>query len=172
MIEIVIGRTWDGALLPKDEQATIRLSWEGDDLRVDVDAPFSGDPPPPSAPGPTDGLWEHEVVELFVILDRQGPRYLEIELGPHGHHLVLTLDGVRQPTERCLPLRYEASAEGDRWRGVARLEASRLGGERPVAFNATRIWGVGEARRYASVVTLPGDTPDFHQPDRFVPWLL
>ncbi|MCB9689243.1 MAG: hypothetical protein H6738_11355 [Alphaproteobacteria bacterium] len=172
MIEVVIGRAWDGALLPARDRATIRLSWASHALRIEVDAPYHGDPPPPSSPGPTDGLWEHEVVELFVLLEQQGPRYVEIELGPHGHHLVLTLDGVRRPTARCLPLEYVATVDGDRWHGTALLDLEHLGDQRPVAFNATRIWGSGTERRYASVVALPGDAPDFHQPDRFVPWLL
>lgn len=171
MIEVVIGRSWEGALLPDAERARMKLAWEDDALRIEVDAPFSGDPAPSGPAGPTDGLWEHEVVELFVLLDLQGPRYLEVELGPHGHHLVLTLDGVRKAVGRCLPLRYEATVDGARWRGVAHLDRSLLP-SRPVSFNATAIRGVGAARRYSSLVALPGPAPDFHRPDRFVPWML
>jgi hypothetical protein len=62
-VVLTIGRDWSGAVLPREQRAELRLSWEDDALRVDVDAPFAGDPPPPGPPGPTDRLWEHEVVE-------------------------------------------------------------------------------------------------------------
>lgn len=38
-------------------------------LEVLVEAPFFDDPPPPtgSRGRPCDGLWDHEVVELFLL---------------------------------------------------------------------------------------------------------
>ena len=36
-------------------------------------------------------------------------RYIEIELGPHGHHIVLLLDGVRNAVAKLLPIQYEAT---------------------------------------------------------------
>jgi hypothetical protein len=36
-------------------------------------------------------------------------RYIEIELGPHGHHLVLLLDGVRNAVAKLLPIKYNAA---------------------------------------------------------------
>ncbi len=165
MITLVIGRTWDGRLLPEPERSRLRLGYDDEHLRIEVDAPYAGDPPPPGLPGPTDRLWEHEVVELFVA----GPdtRYTEIELSPHGHHLVLRLDGVRNPVQTMLPLDYEATIEGDRWRGVARLAGSLLPA-RPARCNAYRI-ARGHHQAFAPV---PGEAPDFHQLDRFVPWVL
>ena len=35
-------------------------------------------------------------------------RYVEIELGPHGHHIVLFLDGVRNAVAKLLPIQYDA----------------------------------------------------------------
>ena len=31
-----------------------------------------------------------------------------IELGPHGHHIVLFLDGVRNAVAKLLPIQYDA----------------------------------------------------------------
>ncbi len=168
MTHVVIGRTWDGALLPAAGRTRLGLEPTPEGLRIEVDAPFAGDPPPDAPAGSVDGLWEHEVVELFVALDER--RYVEIELGPHGHHLVLELDGVRQVVRKGLPLRFEARILGDRWKGSALVDRSLLP-TRPVSFNAYRIAGVGEARRYEAFVAVPGERPDFHRPDRFAPWM-
>ena len=34
--------------------------------------------------------------------------YLELEFGPHSHHLGLFLHGRRNIIEKCLPIQYEA----------------------------------------------------------------
>lgn len=169
MTILVVGRTWDGHLLPPDARTSLRLGWAGDDLRIEVDAPYSGDPPPPGPPGPLEGLWEHEVVELFVL--GPGDRYTEIELGPHGHHLVLQLEGVRNAVARALPIAFAARLEGARWRGEATIGRAWLP-ERPIRCNAYRIHGAASLRRYEAMVAVPGDRPDFHRPDRFAPWPL
>lgn len=165
-----VDRLWSGQPLAPEQHAELRLAAAGDDLLLTVDAPFHGDSPPPGAPGPTPGLWEHEVVELFVA----GPgtdeafEYLEVELSPHGHHLVLRLAGVRRVVESVLPLDFRASIDGGRWRGSARLPRAWLPPP-PHRAAAFALHGEGAARRYLSSVTLPGDAPDFHQPHRFPP---
>jgi hypothetical protein len=62
-----VAKTWDGRDLPALEQVEIQLSWEGEDLLIQVDAPGFGDPAPEGRPGPTWALWEHEVVEVFLL---------------------------------------------------------------------------------------------------------
>ncbi len=163
---LVVGSTWDGDPVGPDEAAHLRLRRESDVLTVEVEAPFHGDPAPPSAPGPHVGLWEHEVVELFVA--GSGAAYLEVELGPHGHHLVLRLADVRRVAEHSLPLDYRAERSGARWRGTARVPAAWLP-PGPLRGNAYAIHGVGAARRYLAAHAVPGAAPDFHQPKRFAP---
>lgn len=122
---------------------------------VEIDAPFFGDAPPPGAVrgDPCDGLWNYEVVELFIayttptVASMQScnslvyetsisgnslmnstavgasvgpaPHYLELELSPHGAHLVLQLDDVRHVFASQLPLPYSHTrVDGDRWHGV------------------------------------------------------
>lgn len=174
MTELRIAQTWDGAPLGPDEIVTLRLDIDGDALIVEVDAPFHGDPAPDGPPGPRWGLWEHEVVELFVAgPDACGrpPSYTEIELGPHGHHLVIQLVGVRNPVARELPIRHDARIANGRWTGRAVVPLAMLPVGAPTgslataawAVNATAIHGTGEGRRYLTWAPLGGPKPDFHQ---------
>ncbi|MCB9744067.1 MAG: hypothetical protein H6741_04845 [Alphaproteobacteria bacterium] len=165
---LVIGHLWDGALARPDEAVVMLLTPEAGGLRVEVIAPTHGDPPPTAPAGSTDRLWEHEVVELFVASAESRETYLEVELGPHGHHLVLQLEGVRRPVATGLPLSYKAQVEGDFWQGEAWIP-ERLLPPAPWVINATAIHGQGAERRYLSWLPLPGPAPDYHQPHRFVP---
>jgi len=164
-----IQKTWDGQSISPEEVATLTLTTQGSELRIQIDAPFHQDPCPEAAPGTTARLWEHEVVELFIV----GPNhhYTEIEMGPWGHHLVLQFEGVRKQTAIHLPMRYTAQRTGPRWQGEAFLDLSLLP-RTPHRVNAAAIRGVGEQRTYLSTVPLPGAAPDFHQPDAFVPCTL
>jgi len=124
------------------------------------------------------------VVELFVLA--LPARYLEIELGPHGHHLVLQLDGVRNVIETVTELDYDSAVTGARWRGRAVLPSSQLpdwrsGGRRSRGsesgmsgtgasrVNAYAIHGRGTGRRYLAAYPVPGPVPDFHRLECFGP---
>ncbi len=167
-MEIDIDSTWDG--LPADECVSLWLFWDADALVVEVTAPYHGDPTPPGDPGPTDGLWEYEVVELFL-LNADGPRpvYTEVELSPHGHHLVLKLKGVRKPLSTLHEIEWTASIDGDRWTGTACVPMELLP-EEITHYNAYAIHGVGGERRYLAAHPVPGDRPDFHRLDHFAEW--
>ncbi len=168
-MKLCIDRTWDGAPLPAAEVATIRLSAEAEGLVVDVTAPFFGDPAPAGLPGPTWALWEHEVVELFVL--GADDRYLELELGPFGHHLLLTLHGRRNIVEKLLPVDVVTTRLSTHWTATARLPAGLIP-PGPHRVNATAIRGQGAARRYAVAEPMPGPQPDFHRLEAFRPVVL
>jgi hypothetical protein len=150
--------TWDGEAADPEEVATLTLRRGLDGLHVRIHAPFHGDPAPPGE-GSTWGLWEFEVVELFVL----GPddRYVEIELGPHGHYLALVLQGARKVVERERPLDVQVTREGTHWTGEVLIPWSLLPQE-PWRGNAYAIHGIGEARRYLVHHPLGTERPDFH----------
>jgi len=175
VIRLAIAHTWDGHALPAHAHAELRLERRGDSLWLEVDAPFHGDPPPPLPAGPADRLWEHEVVELF--LAGPGARYFELELGPHGHHLALVLDGVRQPLPEAPPVDYVAArvAGSPRFRGTARVAASVLPAG-PLRANAYAVHASscvgGEGRCHHAHAPVLGTHPDFHRLECFVPIVL
>ena len=168
-IRLPIQQTWDGQPLAPEQHATVELSLVRERLLIRIDAPLGEDPPPVGDPGPTEALWEHEVVEVFVV----GPddRYTEIEVGPWGHHLVLQLAGPRNAVARHLPLACSTRVEGPRWTAEARLDSGLLPAG-PHRVNAVAIRRVGGQRLFSAWSPLPGDRPDFHQIGSFPPLAL
>ncbi len=135
---LLIGKSWSGAAVDADLQASIDLSWDDRRLQLAVEAPFWSDPPPSGPPESTEGLWNFEVVELFLAADDDATRYLD----------------------------FSAEKKENRWSGNATLDADHLPG-RPWRANAFAIHGQGERRRYLAAHPLPGLSPDFHQPAMF-----
>lgn len=168
-MKLDITHDWCGKPLPRKEHVEVSLRTTSGGAEITIRAPFYGDPEPNGPVGALDGLWEFEVVEVFIAGLASPIPYTEIEMAPSGHHLVLTLQGVRQPTATCLPLEFRASVHSEHWEGTATIDARFLP-PHPWHVNATAIHGVGEERKYASAVPLPGTTPDFHQPGIFVPF--
>ena len=164
-MKIAVAHTWDGAAVSTAERVELDVSLTPAGLKLSVDAPFHGDPAPSAPPGTLDGLWAHEVVELFVA-GEDAEDYTEIELGPHGHVLVLRLCGVRRRLATVLGHQPEVARVGERWVGRLVLPRHVLPA-RPARFNAFAIHGVGAQRRYLAHSPLPGPVPDFHQPERF-----
>jgi RimJ/RimL family protein N-acetyltransferase len=164
-----IANTWDGRDLPERERVSVHLAFAQTELRLAVDAPFHADPPPDLAPGACPRLWEHEVVEFFLLGDDE--RYLEVELGPHGHHLVLALHGRRNIVSALphgLPIFYRAERSGSRWRGAARVPLAWY----PPGLNRCNVYamsGAGSARRHLAWQPVPGSEPDFHRLEHFAP---
>jgi len=163
---LTVGHTWAGDAVDATEVVTFAIGLDDTHLRISFDAPYHGDPSPPGPPGPTDGLWEYEVVELFLLgADRQ---YVELEFGPAGHYLALRLRGVRTVVSPVPTLIYRSALVEGRWRGEASLPVPELpAGLR--ACNAHAIHGTGRARRYLAAGPAPGPKPDFHRLDRFLP---
>ncbi len=161
---LLVDHTWDGQAVGADERVRLELTLDDEALRIDVDAPYHGDPPPPGPPGACEALWEYEVAELFLVGERA--HYLELELGPLGHHLVLRLEGVRNARARGLPLDYAVERRGRRWHGRARVPVTWLPAGLHAA-NAFAMHGLGAARRHLAAHPVGGDAPDFHRIERF-----
>ena len=166
-LTLQVHQRWDGQPLAQDEQAQVHLIPQPEGLRVEIDAPYYGDEPPPTPPGPTPHLWEHEVVEVFLL--GQQERYLELELGPAGHYLALILEGRRHVLAQGMAMRVQVSRQGARWRASAQVPLMWL----PPGLshvNACAIHGRGQERRHEVCFAAPSQAPDFHSLESFGLW--
>ncbi|XP_076468177.1 UPF0462 protein C4orf33 homolog [Babylonia areolata] len=164
-MEFHIQMTWDNR--PVDHQPVqIQLSEDPQGCRINVEAPFFNSPSPPPAPSgaPCPQLWDYEVVETFFLNDKE--QYLEVELCPHGQHLVLLLNGRKNIVQDQLPLDFkcEVTAAAGKWHGSAVVPASYLPPS-VTRFNAYAIHGEGESRTYEALypATQQYPYPDFHR---------
>uniref|UniRef100_A0A8C6WEH4 Chromosome 4 open reading frame 33 n=1 Tax=Neogobius melanostomus TaxID=47308 RepID=A0A8C6WEH4_9GOBI len=166
-LQFSIENTWNSD--PVDHEP-IRITfspWEGG-LKMQVFGPFFNDPAaPPGPPGHAfPGLWDYEVVESFF-LDSTTENYLEVEVCPHGQHLILLLSGVGQAFVQQLPMVFSASVTGDRWMGEALIPWGYFP-PNVNKMNSYAIHGSGEKRTYEALYSVPkeeiaeGQNPNFH----------
>jgi hypothetical protein len=182
-IHLKIDQTWHGEVLAESEQIKVVLDFLDEQrLSVHLIAPYFRNEAPPCPSGSTWGLWQYEVVEVFLIWDTH--QYLEIEMGPHGHHLLLALDGIRQIKQAFIPVNYEAQILGDFWQGTLFLDlakpilkdsyVSRFKWQNLKALNAFAIhqplkMETAKEKRFcvAFAVAKQNEAPNFHCIDRF-----
>jgi hypothetical protein len=173
--QLMIAHDFRGQLLPVAHRGLVRLRRDGSELFIEVAAPYFADPAPSAPVGATDRLWEHEVCEVFIAGSAE--HYLEVELSPHGHHLVLELNGVRRVVRSQLPIAYSARIEPaapghlGRFIGQARVPWSYLPAP-ALRVNAYAIHGPRAQRCYHAHSPPGGDVADFHQLPSFVPFQL
>ena len=163
-LRLILDRLWDGSIANEGEWAEVTMTLSPAGLSVGVTASFHDDPAPEQTPGPTDELWNYEVVELFVA--NESGEYLELELGPHGHYLALLFSGVREVERRDVVIDCRATINGALWKATAHVDQIYLPHGISRA-NAYAIHGQGGARRFLAAYPVPGERPDFHQPHRF-----
>lgn len=171
-MDFAITHTWD-SLAVNHDPVTLKLTAGDGGLAMEVQAPFFNDPPAPAgAPGePFPGLWDYEVVEAFF-LNSTTEQYLEVEVCPHGQHLLLLLSGKRNAWKQGLNLAYEASIYGDKWKGKALLPWSYFppGVDK---MNSYAIHGSGNGRTYEALYPILREEikerqgPDFHRLEYF-----
>ncbi|XP_041360125.1 UPF0462 protein C4orf33 homolog [Gigantopelta aegis] len=160
---------WDSTPVSSADHVKLTFSSSPTGLHISVDAPFYHDPPPPGGqPGSSyNHLYNFEVVEAFFLNDHN--QYLEIELAPHGEHLVLMLNGRRHAIKIGLPIQFTAHRHKHRWTGTAHIPAD-LFPPQVTKFNAYAIHGTSSARTYLSLYPVPYGkftNPDFHKLEYF-----
>lgn len=169
-MEFAINKTWNGKSVPVNDEIKIRITSMPDGIKLEVDVPFYDDPKPSAPAGRFDGLWDFEVVEVFLLGSNNN--YLEIELGPHGHYLVYYLEGFRNVTKNALSLEnYTAQItdNGKRWKGEAKVSLTHLP-PNVNKFNAFAIHGVDTERTYLALFPVQDgefNVPDFHRLEVF-----
>ncbi|KAM4807706.1 UPF0462 protein C4orf33 homolog [Rhinophrynus dorsalis] len=174
-MEFRIEHEWNSALI-SHEPVTIYLKPGDGGLQMDVSAPFFNDPPEPPGPPeqPFPGLWDYEVVEAFF-LNGEREQYLEVEICPHGQHLVLLLSQRRNIWKESLPLSLQVSRTDGSWNCSTLIPWDYF----PPSvdkFNAYAIHGSGSKRSYEALYPVPenavhkGQQPDFHRLEYFRPF--
>ena len=99
---------------------------------------------------------------------------MELEFGPHGHYLILLLDGVRNCVKQGLELTLydvEIDRAASKWKGRAKIPKEYLP---PEFADKMNVYGIhesannGDKRRvYKALYPVPGDEPDFHRIQHF-----
>ncbi|GFO34360.1 upf0462 protein c4orf33-like protein [Plakobranchus ocellatus] len=161
-----IRTTWNGDCI-KHEPIKITLGPASDEsgVVIKVLGPFFNSPAKPDGPPgqPFPQLWDYEVVEAFFLNDKN--QYLEVELSPHGQHLLLMLKGMRNVVKEELPLTtYKSIIDGDRWVGEAVIPRAYFPPS-VTKFNAFAIHGEDDDRVYEALhpASKSHDVPDFHR---------
>lgn len=118
-------------------------------------------------------LWKYDAAEFFL-RDPESGHYLEINLAPNGAHWWAVFDQPRQAIAfpHDLGIRSMGHLTDSRWDAQLTLSLPAL--EKHFHFtpdsplNVNFILGSPE-QRFFSAHPLPGDQPDYHQPDAFPP---
>jgi hypothetical protein len=165
-LHLRIDRLWDGSTCPDDRLwANLFVSQTKEGICVRAQGPMLHEQKIPDAPmgSRVEGLWDYDVIELFLV--GPGHQYLEIELGAGGHFLVLRFDSIRRRSdsfESFVPiLRFEKTGT-KLWHSSLTIPWYIIP-ENLRAMNAFAIMA-GQFLAYSSV---PGEEPDYHQPDRY-----
>lgn len=165
-LHLHIEKNWDGSPCADDRLwADVFLAQTKEGLFIRAQAPMLHEQKVPETPmgSRVEGLWEFDVVELFLV--GPGHQYLEIELGAGGHFLVLGFDSIRHRSdsfESFTPiLRYEKTGEKI-WMSSLTIPWKMVP-ENLRALNTFAIMA-GQFLAYSSV---SGEQPNFHQPDRY-----
>jgi len=120
----------------------------------------------------TEDLWKHDVIELFFT-GRSG-YYLEINLAPNAAWWTQWFSAPRKvdlslPKIHATTTREQSDSKASSLTLSLKLtDLTPLGEFEYVRWNATYICNSPD-QQFASIADLPGKTPDFHQPDHFLP---
>ena len=161
-----IDKFWNGEACPDAQyHAEVWLNQSSKGLVIRTHCPTFPNQRIPDAPRDKrfDGLWDYDVVEVFLV--GAGGTYLEVELGAGGHWLVLGFDGVRHRSNDYVafnPDHRNASALAGTWQSTITIPWEMI--PTPIArMNAFAIF----QGQFLAMSPVPGKEPDFHQPAAF-----
>lgn len=164
ILTLTVDRLWNGDVCPDEHVwAVLELSAEQTGLRVKVESPILSEQKIPldvPVGSRVDELWNFDVVELFLV--GPGHRYFELELGAGGHFLALSFDRIRHRSNEHKTFEPIINHHKTETNWVSELIIPwTLIPENIRALN-TFVYAAGQ---FLSMSPLPGDKPDFHQPD-------
>lgn len=168
-----IGRDWHQlASQPPPEWALVA---DPQRLWLVVRHALASHPHPHAGPGDwREGLWQHDVAELFIAAaDRRC--YLEFNLSPRGAWWFARFSAARErgPDGARPEARIAAATQGDgNWSAALGISLDflkqELGWPHGTAANVTFILNSPE-QRFFSACNLGAGDPDFHRPQSFRP---
>lgn len=163
-MKIEITKQWNGEELKRtDLFAHVELEETTNGMRFTASSPWRSDMRVPLRPsGRLDGLWDYDVVELFLV--GEDGTYLEVELGAAGHYLVLAFDRVRHRSNEFIDRPFEVSHKRENGWWTASIEIPKDVLPAPIKkFNAFMIAG----GMFLAYHPTPGTEPNFHQPKSY-----
>ena len=115
-------------------------------------------------------LWRFDVAELFIA-DPIGGTYWEVNLAPNGAWWMCQFRDVRLAHEKqpdFAGVKAEGKCHRDSWNARIRIPKDLFPPLDTLSYNITFILN-SPAQTFHSLAKLPGEEPDFHQPDSFLP---
>jgi hypothetical protein len=111
---------------------------------------------------PFDGLWDYDVVELFLVA--ASGHYLEVELGAGGHWLVLGFDGVRHRSNDYADFKPELNYDNDGavWTSTIVIPWNMI----PQPVTSLNAYAICQGQ-FLAYTPVPGVVADYHQPSTF-----
>ncbi len=168
-------------------RANLNNSWNGSPSSWRIEASIIKDPyhiflvgagfskaprvPPNTSATYYEGLWDFEVIEFFFGTDRQ--QYIEYHVAPNGNWWAHSFIAprVRSTNFRSPKVEIHREIQVARWITVIKISRGELLADLEgniETFNIAASFK-GETSPYLSLAPLPGDKPNFHQPDKFLP---
>lgn len=162
-MKILVNKKWDGSM-NHDSEAKVEFNLqkvsEGLSVEVYMSEEFQRAANEKGGKR-VDGLWEFDVAELF--LKGENGDYFEFEIDCLGNYLILDFGEIRVRRNEFKDIKLEIETEqlknGVRHRLIL---PKKILPKSLVALNGCAILNNEE---FLSFVELPGDKPDFHQPD-------
>lgn len=165
-----------------DASVSVRFELVADRLEAEfeVRAPALHFNPEIPMQGSQWGLWDWDVVEVFISVDGQRScppgRYFEFQVSPLNQSFELEIQEPRVRFDREFRCgwshrsRTTESGQGQAWNARLSLPLRELGWSGDIATirgGAFAILGAAGARRYWSLFLKPQAKPDFHLPSEF-----
>jgi hypothetical protein len=154
---------------PKPEQLLLEYALQGD--LAGVRLPAAAARVPPAAP--TDGLWQHTCMEVFVGAAAAGTNpgsYLEFNLAPSGQWAAYRFSGYRAgmaPLTGIRPPRIQLQTRADEMVLHADVELPPDLAPAGLRLGITAVVEKAEGGLSYWALRHAGDRPDFHHPDSF-----
>lgn len=116
------------------------------------------------------GLWDFDVVEVFIQRKSQKNHYLELQCSPLGQKFALLVKKPRQETIKIenLNTQFEVSEIGDGFKIKFTIPASDIPGDGSEIYaNFFACLGASNSRSYYGLNINSEKKPDYHRPELF-----